>query len=85
MSLIPIADCRMPEGKLRSYTEFGSYPIIYHCKDGGTLCPKCAAEDGQTDDPHDPQWFLIGALVHYEGEETCDHCNEDLEPAYPAD
>lgn len=77
---------RFPDDTLRAYTSVGCYPIFYVTHDGSCLCAKCATSDGQTNDPDDPQWFLTGADIHWEGDPLiCEHCNESIEPAYPAD
>ena len=78
-----IQDLRGPDGTLPAFTSFGCYPLFYVTKDGGVLCPACANADGQTDDPHDPQWHLVGGDVHWEGEPLmCDNCNDEIESAY---
>jgi len=74
---------KFADGKFRAFTSIGSYPMFYLTKDGGVLCAECATSDGQTTDPHDPQWYLVGADIHWEGEPlTCDHCNAEIESAY---
>jgi len=73
----------MPDGKFRAFTFVGSYPIFYKTKDGGCLCAKCASLDGQTTDPDDPQWFIVAADIHWEGEpKECSNCDEGIESAY---
>jgi len=77
---------KLPDGSFRAYSSYGCYTIFYVTKDGGVLCAKCATSDGQTTDPYDPQWFLVGVDVHWEGEPlTCAHCEGEIEPSYPDD
>ena len=77
---------RLSTGAFRAFTDIGCYPLFYVTKDGGELCAKCATADGQLTDPHDPQWFLVGADVHWEGEPiVCAHCGDEIAPAYPED
>jgi hypothetical protein len=69
-------------GKFLAFAD-GGYPLFYLCGDGGVLCAACATADGQTEDPHDPQWHLVAADVNWEGDPIpCDHCGEDIESAY---
>jgi hypothetical protein len=66
----------------------GGYPVIYYAEDGGELCAGCAnGKNGSlAADPEvqgDPQWTVMGADIHYEGEpRQCDHCGADVESAY---
>ena len=74
----------LENGKLQSYAFPGGYPLYYVTDDGGVLCPDCANENiGLTDDPNDPQWFIIGATINYEdGCLFCNHCHKRIESAY---
>ena len=76
------------EAGFPAYAWPGGYPVIYVCTDGGTLCPKCAREDGEApthDDGsrNDSGWGIVGSDIHYEGPpEVCDHCGTAVESAY---
>ena len=80
---------RLESGKLASFVWPGGYPLYYVTQDGGVLCPGCAktAElEGLTNNPDDPQWYIVAAQANWEDEElTCDHCNEKIESAYGKD
>lgn len=77
---------RLESGKLASSAWPGGYPLYYVTQDGGTLCPECvrkAESEGLTDDPDDPQWYIIVAVINWEDETLyCDDCNEPIESAY---
>jgi hypothetical protein len=77
---------RDDSGRLSTWAWPGGYPIYYICADGGCLCPACANGDGDSiasPDQDDPQWQVIGAEVHWEGEPiVCDHCGKLVESAY---
>jgi hypothetical protein len=71
--------------RLQAYAWPGGDPLFYLCADGGILCPACASEDGQVDNPHDPQWHLVGVDVNWEDDSLqCDHCQCAIESAYGA-
>lgn len=74
-------------GEFPYYTDLGGYPLFYLCADGGVLCPKCANENKDlTNDPDDPQWFIIAYDINYEDETMyCDHCNDHIVSAYGDD
>lgn len=60
-------------GKLEAYAWPGGYDIAYYTEDGGTLCPFCANDNRDVDDP---QWNVIAFDVtdSWEDSEACDHC-----------
>jgi len=76
--------------KMRStkhYIEFtfpGMYSVLYNTQDGGILCAQCAnAHFDQTCDEDDPQWYIIGYFIHWEGASVyCDHCGEECKSEY---
>ena len=71
------------KGKFQPYAWPGGYQLLYLCADDGVLCPDCANEDGQTDDPDDPQWHIVDGFVNWEGPPTiCDNCNKSMESEY---
>ena len=75
-----------PNSPFISFAWPGGYPVIYHCADGGTVCPDCAnGAHGSECAPgdEDPQWNLIGAELYMEGPPLyCDHCSAGVESAY---
>lgn len=78
---------QLESGKMQSYAFPGGYPLYYVCKDGGTLCPDCAASkesrEATPDCPDDAQWYLVGAECNYEDTALfCDHCGKRIESAY---
>lgn len=77
----------MEDGKYPAYAWPGGYPLFYLCKDGGVLCPDCANKEIElTDDPDDPQWYIVAYDVNYEDENMyCDHCNKHVVSAYGDD
>lgn len=81
----------MPEMSALPHTSHGHFPaydnagnpIYFICGDGGVLCVRCANEakaDGYTDDPTDPQWYLVGyeawegTMDELEEPPQCAHC-----------
>ncbi len=78
--------CRMEVSRkpLDAYAWPGGYPMFYVTKDCGVLCPDCANKEiDLCNDPHDPQWYIIGADVNYEDTGLyCDNCNKLIEAAY---
>lgn len=77
---------RDSDGVLSAFAWPGGYPYVYIMKDGGCICAACAnGKNGSEASPEneDPQWQIIGAQVHWEGEpEICDHCGAETESAY---
>lgn len=65
------------DGKLPSFAWPGGYPLIYATKSATILCPECATNNNDSDDPINKWW------IHYEGEpEVCEECNVEIESAY---
>lgn len=60
-------------GKVRSFTSIGSYPLLYWNKKGEIICPCCADEDKEG---------VEGAGVNWETEMFCDLCSSQIESAY---
>ena len=78
-----LAPYRMPDGTLRKYTSYGSYPLVYYTADGGPLCAACAESNGSVDPDAEKQWRIIGVDANWENPEMhCAHCNERIESAY---
>ena len=71
-------------GKLTAYAWPGGYPVLYLTDDGGTLCPKCAEEEGsELDEDRRSGWYIEAGFIHDEGPPVvCDHCNGHTESAY---
>ena len=70
-------------GQYPAYAWPGGYPVYYVTADSGVLCPKCANEDGQQNNPDDPQWHIVGQDIHWEGQPImCDNCYCDIDSAY---
>ena len=72
------------KGEYDSFAWPGGYPLYYLTKDGGVLCPGCANNNKElTNDPADPQWFIIAVDINYEDPSLyCDNCSERVESAY---
>lgn len=76
-----IQDCMGPGANLRSYTDLGSYPIVYIDKGGDTYCGRCATENLKDDAWS--EYKPVSYFVHYEGpKEYCVDCNGEIESAY---
>jgi len=77
---------RDDDGRLSAFAWPGGYSINYLTADGGILCATCARSAdsrGLTTDAHDPQWFIVGPFIHWEGEPLyCDDCYAALESEY---
>ena len=70
----------MDNGKLRSFTSIGGYPLFYYDKEGNCLCPECASSNDEYTEP------LIGVDANWENPDLhCDHCSERIESAYAED
>ena len=76
------------EGKVAHYAWPG-YQIIYYCKDGGCLCPKCVEDNLELilvsiEEGYDDQWIievwdcLASCLIEDYGHIQCDHCYEQF-------
>ncbi len=74
-------------GEYPVYSWSGGYRLYYVTADGGFLCAECANENKDlTEDPDDPQWFIVGCDVNYEDPDLiCDHCGKELSPEYVID
>ena len=85
--MFKIDDYKMSDGKLRSFSDVGCYPIFYLCADSGVLCPKCCNENLELlTDKDDKQWCLTAADINWEDASlTCDHCSQRIESAYAED
>ena len=67
---------RDSDGSLTAYAWPGGYPVLYLSRDGCTLCPSCADDDGAWDP-------AVDYFVAYEGEPvSCDDCGSETETAY---
>lgn len=64
-------------GKLRSHTTVGGYPLFYLDSDDSCLCPSCA--DFETDENESG---LNAAAINWESSMYCDGCGTDIEAAY---
>ena len=63
--------------ELPSYAWPGGYPLYYLDKGNNCLCPACANENGEFDQP------VVAADVNYEDTSLyCDHCSQQIEAAY---
>ncbi len=68
----------MSDGKPRSFTEWGCYPIFYVTRDS-ILCPECAARAHESDEDN----LVRGADVNWEDPDMrCSDCSERIESAY---
>lgn len=76
-----------------SYTDYGSYPLVYHSDKHGTFCGDCVnaianrrAESLATGDEvewHDPHPSELRPFTHEEGPPIeCDGCNKPIKSAY---
>ena len=75
--MINLADFTMANGKLRSYTMIGCYPLFYVTQGNSCLCPKCATDNDQEYDP------IIASDVNWEDDTLyCDECNKLILSAY---
>ncbi len=68
-----------PDGRLRKFTDVGSYPLFYRTQRGHDLCCACAQEAEDEDDCFDPP---IAAEVNWESDISCDGCSAEIERAY---
>lgn len=75
------------QGMPKAHTDLGGYPIYYLTKDNGVLSPKAVAENiDLTNDPDDPQWYIVGTDINYEDASLiCDHTGERIPSAYAED
>lgn len=80
---------RNDDGILESYSFPGMYPLFYITKDNGVLCPECARNaeaEGLTNDPNDPQWYIVAADINHEDASLyCDANDERIPSAYAED
>lgn len=60
-------------GKVRSFTSVGGYPLFYWGGKEEILCPCCADEDKEG---------VKGANVNWESKMFCDLCSSQIESAY---
>ena len=64
-------------GKLRSFTSIGGYPLFYVTKQNNCLCPDCASSNDQDYDP------IAATDVNWEDPDLyCDECSNRIESAY---
>ena len=79
----------LENGQLVAFAWPGGYPLYYVLQDGGTLCSDCARNaesEGLTNDPDDPQWYIIAYHINWEDQTLyCDHCSDHIESAYCSD
>lgn len=76
-----------------AYAWPGGYPLYYITEDCGILCPKCANENlalTLSDYPEykgaNPEWEIVASEINWEdGHLFCDHCNDNIKPAYEKD
>jgi hypothetical protein len=67
----------MLNGKLRSFTSIGGYPLFYVTKQNNCLCPDCATDNDQDYDP------IAATDVNWEDPDLyCDECSNRIESAY---
>ena len=73
---IDLSEYIMNDGKLRSYTPIGGYPLFY-VTDNNCLCSNCA-------DNNDPEYDPIVAVdVNWENSDLyCDECSARIDSAY---
>jgi hypothetical protein len=75
-------------GKVPKYAWPGGYPIYYVTRDGGALCPDCVNDPRNPvhDNGRNDGWLVDAYDVNYEQHDLmCDHCNKQIEAAYPED
>lgn len=75
------------DGMPRKFTDLGGYPLYYVTKDSGVLSPEAVIENlSLTNDPDDPQWYVVRAEVNYEDQDlVCDHTGQRIPSAYSPD
>ena len=64
-------------GKMRSHTTVGGYPIFYLDGDDSCLCPSCADEELRWEEGK-----LSAAAVNWDSLLHCDQCSNQIEAAY---
>ena len=73
---IDLSDYVMNDGKLRSYTSIGGYPLFYVTKSNNCLCPNCA-------DNNDLDDSIVAVDANWENPDLyCDQCSARIESAY---
>ncbi len=78
------------KGAQPSYAWPGGYPLVYTCRDGGTLCPACVNAESEVvlgshkhESGDNPDWNVVSCDVHWEGDPlVCDNCNCSVDSAY---
>ena len=74
---IDLSEYIMNDGKLRSFTSIGGYPLVYVTKDNCCLCHTCATDNDQDYDP------IVAVDVNWENPDLyCDQCSARIESAY---
>lgn len=89
---LPRFEFNYNNGKLKAYSDWGSYPLYYLDASCSVLCPDCANEaeqaftQAEAVDPGNNEFLASGlpvdAGVNYESEVYCDECNVCIESAY---
>ena len=89
---LPRFEFNYNNGKLKAYSDWGSYPLFYLDASCSVLCPDCANEaeqaftEAEAEDPGNNGFLADGlpvdAGVNYESEVYCDQCNVCIESAY---
>ena len=70
-------DIRGEDGKLPTYAWPGGYPILYLDSENFVLCPECANDEGEHNNP------IVAQFIHWEGpSEWCEDCSAEIESAY---
>jgi hypothetical protein len=78
---------QVKEAIRRPFAWPGGYPVYTVLSDGSMLCRTCARSEyrqiarATLADLRDG-WCAVGTVIHWEGAESCAHCDKDLESAY---
>jgi len=76
------------KGAIRNpHTWPGGYPVYILMADGELMCPTCARTNyklivNDTARYRSGSWQAAGAMILWEGVETCCHCGKTLDSAY---
>jgi hypothetical protein len=70
----------LSNGKLRSFTDLGGYPVFYLDRANNCLCAECAQNNDEYDQP------ITAVDINWEDSSLyCDQCSERIESAYAED
>ena len=69
----------MLNGRCRTYTEWGGYPIFYLDHENNVVCADCATDHL---DDEIQKFRPCVADVNWESDIWCDHCSAEIESVY---